>query len=216
MIIPIFTWEDILSRTGGDRAIILTEQQQYIFQQLLSFVQQNTEQSFPDVANYDIADIDLAIWQTMNALMADDVVSQWQQSIYYFPIEGYSSKTGTLTWTSSAAQGNAGWWELSNAVNNYLQYDNVAVKQGSYIFRLFGYTSNVMGTANLFLNGTSAGVGIDMYSSVGANNILKQSSGFNVPADDVYQVQLKMSTKNASSSGYLLRANWFQLVRTGD
>lgn len=101
----------------------------------------------------------------------------------------------------------------SQALNDEIVY-KVALDSGTWTFTFIGQTNSASGISTAYLDSTSLGTS-DWYSASGTNNVVKQITGIVISSPNVYDLKLKMTSKNASSTNYRLSLHLITLVRTG-
>ena len=218
MNIPIFNWADIQTRTGANVAPVLSDSEQYILQQAISFIQQNPSIFITDYDDSNAAAIDQFLDETINHLLVNTVFNTWHQGGQLFLPQHKDVNTGTFVWTSNTLIPLGGYYSWSTpGIDNYVEWDNLILQKGIWYASINGLTNNASGIAHLIINGTTVAT-IDLYSAVGTNNTIKNSGNFTLSADVVptSYMQLKMHTKNASSSNYQMFLSSLFLHRVSD
>jgi len=159
-----------------------------------------------------------AVWDTAyseidwtGCIMPADVWKQSRQLV--FP-NSADSWFGTTSWQSSPSSPMAGLFQLASGLNNYIKFDRVTLKAGSYVCRIWGNYGTSYGIATIDIDGTDKTT-IDLYAASPGNGI-KASGTFTIAADITCPFWIRMKSKNASSSGYLLQWNWIEFDRYAD
>lgn len=118
------------------------------------------------------------------------------------------------TWQRYAASGylaannNTG----GSALNDAISYKNVGLQGGTYTFRLWYDSNNSFGKVHLLIDGVDVG-SIDTYTAGAATASTNTIASITV-ATGLHTIQLKAASKNASSSGYNIYIDAWQLVKT--
>jgi hypothetical protein len=102
--------------------------------------------------------------------------------------------------------------QSTNAVDNEIGFD-VVLAAGTWTFELLHTMNSGNGIYSIQFDGVQKGV-IDGYASTWTTNVLSSVTAISVPTSGVVRIKLKMSTKNASSSGYAGIIQHIQLRRT--
>lgn len=107
----------------------------------------------------------------------------------------------------------SGYRESSGAQNAEVGWD-IRLAAGTWTVELMHVTGADAGIYTVSLSGADIGT-IDGYAAAGANNVLTSITGVAVAVTTLTRrLLIKMSTKNASSSGYAGRIHHIQLRRT--
>jgi hypothetical protein len=111
------------------------------------------------------------------------------------------------TWAnyiSGSQPWNGGIWNSSLAQNDELQFKFFS-KSGSYTFVIIVVTHTDQGIIDVSIDGTSQGT-IDTYAAATAYGVMK-TLAVTVATDGEHTLNLKVTDKHGSSSGYVLRAS---------
>lgn len=98
------------------------------------------------------------------------------------------------------------------AINDEITY-KVILAAGTYKFTYFGVTNTDQGVITVTLGGVTAGT-IDLYTGTVARNITKTLTGIVIPTTGAQTLDIKVTSKNASSSSYVVRITAMNLTRT--
>ena len=107
---------------------------------------------------------------------------------------------------------NAACINASNAVNNYFEWE-VVVAAGTYTLRTAWSRNTGNGVATISVDGNALGSTIDMYGTF-ANNNITDHTGIALTAGR-HKIRYTATSKNGSSTGYLIYVHGFSLTRTG-
>lgn len=134
-------------------------------------------------------------------------------SVFIVPWMGSKANTNfDLRGQYSTSLGGGRLQTNPQAQNNLVNWD-IWLDAGTYKFALIHSVGTDRGIFHVRLGGTDKGT-IDSYSAVGNDNTYSEITGIAVTAG-LYNFELKMATKNASSSNYvgqIVSAAW---IRTG-
>lgn len=100
------------------------------------------------------------------------------------------------------------YWAQSAAAINDERSNSFFLRAGTYTFRLRGLTTNAAGIATVYVDGVSQGT-IDMYAVSAASGVGTLSIA--VLTDGYHTLNLKMASKNGSSSNYNLFAECYDI-----
>lgn len=141
----------------------------------------------------------------------------WKQSRQLVFPETMDSWFGSVVWNQYPSQERAGIWFIPNNASNtnYVKFDRITLRAGSYICRMMGQTMSTAGIATIDVNGTDETT-IDMYSAALAINAVKTSGVFTIPADITCPFHIRMKGKNGSASQNSLSFNWIEFDRYAD
>lgn len=117
-----------------------------------------------------------------------------------------------LTTIDTANAYNLYWTQGAGAQNDEIEF-KVHLEAGTYTLSVRGITANSFGIQTILFNGVSKGT-MDWYLS-SLTRVVKTITGIAASYDGLYTISSKAATKNASSSGYALRATDYWLTRTG-
>lgn len=201
--------------SGDETALLFTQKERNILLQLASNFASHPETFL--LPGYDDEEVTDFNGHLLYALMAENVVHQSRQDrIDLTPLFVTSSST-TLAWTALTTQPTGGYWTFGTpAVDKFLQWDNISMKQGYWIVEMMVVTTNSSGIAELSLDG-DVFASFDCYSAGSTVGVRKTSSSFVINWDtDFGNFKIRMHTKNASSSNYNLFLSAVQFRRTLD
>lgn len=217
MFIPNLKWQTILTRGSVERQIILTEQQQYILLLLASMLQQSVYPFIPDASDYDIADINQTIEECINSLLTEEIpsVSDWKYGRFFLFGATYDNNIGIVSYSATGGF-LGGVTQLQNVQNTMISWDNVPFKKGTYSANMYCDTGSNFGISTMYVPAATSVCTFDTYSSTYVVGVKINSGSFTVADDGYHTVQIKTLTKNASSSGYLIRLRGIEFIRTGD
>jgi hypothetical protein len=135
----------------------------------------------------------------------------WRQEI------GAFLSSSNTNWSTRVADGNAGsvleYIQSSGAQNDEINFEGLSLEAGTYTVLMRVYTSNNHGIISIQLDSSQIGT-IDLYSGSPTPDVLASATGLTVGSDDVYQLKLKMTSKNGSSSNYYGLVHSIAFVRT--
>jgi chitodextrinase len=137
---------------------------------------------------------------------------------YLFEIEGLpqadSGDTSTVT-ADAAASG--GQWEnyQANAIGDYAEYAVNVPKAGAYEVIIKAKKGTTSGTAQLSIDGSNLGAGIDFYKSTAAFEDTSRGL-INFPSAGFKILRFTVTGKNAASTSYALPLDAIKLVGTAD
>lgn len=101
----------------------------------------------------------------------------------------------------------------SNAQNDLWDVPNLQLDAGTYAFQEIAPTNNDAAIGTVLLDGSSVGT-FDQYTATLTYNVVKTITGIVVATSGAHHLQVKAATKNASSSGFVLRLCSMQMIRT--
>lgn len=119
---------------------------------------------------------------------------------------------GTATRTPNSSYIGGGYASYGSAIDNEAGWDAI-LAAGEWTIELLCSTGPDVGTATVSLDGVTAGT-IDMYAASDTQNVIKQLAGVTVASTGRKRLLFKQATKNASSTGYILRLQKIRLLRT--
>jgi len=90
------------------------------------------------------------------------------------------------------------WTQSAPAINDE-RSNSFFLRAGTYTFRLRGLTTSTAGIATIYIDGVSQGT-IDMYAAAAASGA--GTLAITVTTDGYHTLNIKMASKNASSSNY--------------
>lgn len=88
------------------------------------------------------------------------------------------------------------------------------LRSGTYTLKQIGRTDTASGIQHWIIDGVEQGETVDKYAAVAANNAMSAINVY-LLTDGFHELDCKMATKNASSTGYRNRVTFFDLRRTG-
>jgi hypothetical protein len=101
----------------------------------------------------------------------------------------------------------------SATINDQITWKNQALASGTYTVRFMsGLNYNAAAKAHILLGSTDIAT-MDMYNAGSVNNVLTDVTGV-VIVGGIYDISLKLTDKNASSSGYNCVACYIQFIKT--
>lgn len=100
------------------------------------------------------------------------------------------------------------YWPQSAAAINDERSNSFFLRAGSYTFRLRGLTTSASGIATIYIDGVSQGT-IDMYAGAAAS--AANTLAITVISDGYHTLNIKMASKNGSSSNYSLFAECYDI-----
>ena len=100
------------------------------------------------------------------------------------------------------------------AINNKFTFVNVQLRKGNYHWRLLTQKSNASGIVTLAINNVNKTT-IDLYNATTLKNQLLTGADFTNTVNDAL-VELRLLTKNGSSSNYDFRWNMLDLEWEND
>jgi len=175
-----------------------------------------------DVANWQGDDVDceaqalafLNAYTEMNWEAC--LTSQWLLwNTRIFPTQLSAITGNDQIFTADAACDGAGYWiQSAAAINDALTW-KVAIKAGSYQARITCVKSTGVGKVQLYIDGIPQ-IDFDTYSASAIRNFMEISGTFDVTADGIYEMTSLVYGKNASSSGYIFRLQYIDLIRISD
>jgi hypothetical protein len=106
------------------------------------------------------------------------------------------------------------WAQSASAINDEVEF-MLLLEQGFYDLYIMGRKLNSGGIQHWLVDGAEDGETIDMYA---ASALVNYTTSINLSFtySGLHSLKCKMSTKNASSSGYTNQMTWIKLIRTGD
>jgi hypothetical protein len=122
------------------------------------------------------------------------------------------SHTNWNTVTLDSTQINQGRRSSTGAQNAEVAWD-VMLAAGTWKVEIFMRTDTDKGIYSVRLDDVEVGT-IDGYSASATNNVRGSVSGIAVTRSGKYELELRMATKNGSSSSYVGWINSVQLTRT--
>jgi hypothetical protein len=140
----------------------------------------------------------LAMWEDYSVSNTDDFDSVG--SPITLQMWAYSFAVNPPVWASNTSQGYGGNWQNATPAQNDLVELVFWSRKAAYTLEILGITRNANGITTAFIDGVSKGTS-DWYSSVATLNVKKSISLGNLTRGS-HTLQLKMATKNASSTGY--------------
>lgn len=185
---------------------------------LLSWAQQNPEQFISDWTEGDSIDINQFLDECMNDLIREAVPMPIGQNRVRLSADSNVGIAGSITWTSSTTQKGAGYYATSNTINTRVIWERVHLIPGHYNIYMLGMTNTNCGIATLQTNeATPIVIGtIDWYQSPITQNVYRGLTNVYIDFSDYKDIEIKMATKHASSTGYVINFNWIEFIRTGD
>ena len=105
------------------------------------------------------------------------------------------------------------YWAQAAAAINDERSNSFFLRAGTYTFRLRGLTTNAAGIATIYIDGVSQGT-IDMYAAAAASGAGTLS--ITVVGDGYHKLNIKMASKNGSSSNYSLFAECYDIYPAAD
>jgi hypothetical protein len=174
-------------------------------------------------------DIDLnsqSIINLANGINAGDAVnlSQIINPSLYLNAKWVNKTSVTGTWTqySDAGQtdydlaltGGVGFiYSVTAANNDELHYGNIVLNAGTYIISVAYIKRSDFGILEILIGTTSLGT-IDTYSSSGSGDFNQVTNLTITPATRISgNLRLKVTGKNALSTGYNIRYSRFEIIR---
>jgi hypothetical protein len=134
----------------------------------------------------------------------------WVVSInYLFPP---LSQVNWSTLTTGDPSSKMPYLKASGAQNAELSY-RVTLGSGTWQVDMMGYAEGDAGIITVRLDGEIVGT-MDWYQASGAGYTIKSTGTFIVSVSATYTLNMKIETKNASSSGYMAFIQGLQLSRT--
>lgn len=132
-------------------------------------------------------------------------------SHYPVPVKAPDSNTNFATIDSTGA---SDYYLLSSGAQNDLATWNINLPAGTYTWNLFHFRGSNRGEYHLLIDGADIGSTIDGYNGSGDVHV-SAITGIAIAGASPTAVQIKMASKNASSSNYygLIFESW--LIRTG-
>jgi hypothetical protein len=127
-----------------------------------------------------------------------------------FSSDNFQAVLGTWVTTFNSSQASGSYWRNNPASLNDEFQINLTAKAGNWNLNLLGMTASNYGIITVYLGNTSLGT-IDWYSTTQVYNVTK-SLAINIPTSGVIILRLKVTGKNASSSGYLIGITKIQII----
>lgn len=127
-----------------------------------------------------------------------------------------SKPAGTWgVWLDANQLWGGGYYNSSNADSDEIRW-KCFLPKGTYTVMMFGTTNPAYGIAKIYH--TSVAVGnllatFDEYADPGARNVEFRSTGQAIPNTALYEIILKVSSKHASSTGYIIGFNFIEIWR---
>jgi hypothetical protein len=216
MTIPFsFDWGKAFD-TSERRVVLLNRQRAF----LLKMANNAIADRFTFLTNFDESDyddIDEFLSNLCYRLMDDETMPQMDfMSRQRLFADGIDNIGGTFAFQLDTAAHYNGYYTLTSVITSWVEWEHVSLKAGTYESLLYGLRFAGAGIASVKIGGGSPKTTIDMYNSTSVRNQKVYSSSFTIATDGEYNVRLAMDSKHASSSGYALPFNFFELVRTGD
>jgi hypothetical protein len=128
------------------------------------------------------------------------------------PIDVFQQAKSNTNWASSSTETTMvlnGHRQSSAAQNDSVEW-NVSLAAGTWDVELLHTTLNTNGIYHVSLDGTEVGT-IDSYSASQTPSVRSTIAGIEVSRTGVHEFQLKMASKNVSSSQYYARLQHVQL-----
>lgn len=124
--------------------------------------------------------------------------------------DNFQAVLGTWITTFNTNQASGSYWRNNPASLNDEFQINLTAKAGNWNLNLLGITASNYGIITVYLGNTSLGT-IDWYSTTQVYNVTK-TLAINIPTSGVIILRLKVTGKNASSSGYLIGITKIQIT----
>lgn len=216
---PVFLLDFALAQereAEPSRSFDLSGGEQQLLLQAINLIQLNPSIFIKDYDTFDPNDVDTLLDRAVNKIMDDTLSEITPDRRKRFFADGYNVLSGTFTWTAATLQTMAGYWLLGNVINNFVRFDFVSLRRGTYQIAYMGVRGSSHGIASFKLDGVVK-TSIDTYVA-GAlqhnQNLLSPS--FTVSDDGVYTLLVQSLSKNASSAGYFLGFTWIEFYRISD
>lgn len=215
MIYPV-SLADCLSREGADIIVSLSRSQQAMLLKLSTSLQDSPDLILSDYADYSLDDIDLFNDLLLNQLMDTALLNVVYPKRVIIRPDEYETISGTaLTWVADTGQRWGGvFHQTTPAINDKYFFINIQLRKGNYHWRLLTQKSNSAGIVTLAINNVNKTT-IDLYNSTTLKDQLLTGADFTVSSNDNL-IELRMLTKNASSSNYDFRWNMLDLEWEND
>ncbi len=127
-----------------------------------------------------------------------------------FTADNFQASSGTWVTVYNTNQAGGSYWRNNPANLNDEFQINLTAKAGNWNLNLLGITASNYGIITVYLGNTSLGT-IDWYSATQVYNVTK-TLAINIPTSGVIILRLKITGKNASSSGYLIGITKVQMI----
>lgn len=213
---PILYQDSVdLEGDNDDIITLLTPPEQRLLQSILNNVESNPDIFIADYFEQDTDIVDSFLANLMAKLMGEPVVSGWSYGRQRLFPDGNDGIGGTLTWSSVPTENNAGLYVIGGGQGASVLWSKVALKKGTYRLDISARRGNSFGIVTLYVDGVSKTTR-DLYNSTTIAATKLSTTTFTISVDGIYDVEIQMATKNASSSGYAAQFQWVDLIRTGD
>lgn len=153
----------------------------------------------------------------MNVLYAAKEPILMPRKLYYWPWMA-TAQGGTWSWSGASARifGGAYASATATAGTQWLEFENATASPGTFRVRFLCFTSTNSGIVHVLLNGVDTGARADLYSGSTVDNVVVNSSTFQIPAYTRATLRLVTGSKNALSTGYGLRLQHICLEKVSD
>lgn len=129
------------------------------------------------------------------------------------PFAYHSVIQGTWAFTNSSTTRVMGYLaNTSLAQNDELNF-KAALSAGTYTFVLFTAKNSNHGICHVYVAGTDEGQ-VDLYNGSLVENQISKVTGVTVASGGIKDINLKMETKNGSSTGYYLQLYALAIYKT--
>lgn len=217
---PQLNYDDMsaISYVGSDIAVLLTPLQQSLAIQALNLF---TSRIMWQDWNANQALIDELVADTLLALDTSMPDTFGNTALFLTPEFDVALAGNGIVFTAEAACMHGGFWAATTAaINDERATPYVYLRAGAYRLDLFfrkGVTAGIItpyiqkdSDTPVAMSGT-----IDGYNNPAIQN-QKDFATFTVSADGLHRIRLKSSTKNPSSSNYVMAIQSYLIRRTGD
>jgi len=215
--VALLVYDDVssISYVAADIAVLLSPEQQSLCVQALSLFNQPSLWSDWETNQ---ALIDELVASSLLALETPVTITPlWQFRQQRIFADNFAVLNGNAQqWVSDVNQSFGGYFRQNAPAINDEMETTIALPAGVYSYVLKGIKNNLYGTAKVRFNGVLVGTN-DMYNSTLLyNQLVAPATTFNLADSGVYQIKIKIDSKNASSTNYFFPWSWMDIIRLID